>query len=264
MATALITGATAGIGAAFARRLAADGFDLVLVARDERRLRVAADELAAQHRTNVEVLVADLADPEACDRVGDRLADPMAPIAILVNNAGFATKGSFASVDLADEQSMLDVLVRAPMRLTHAALPGMIERENGAVINVSSVASFLASGTYSAAKAWVTVFSESIDSEVRGTGVRVLALCPGYTHTEFHDRAGFDMSAVPEWMWLDADDVVAGAMRAVRAGRLISVPGFQYKVLATMARYAPRPVVRRIGSGSRVNPLAIRHRDDSV
>ncbi|MEI7778343.1 MAG: SDR family oxidoreductase [Actinomycetes bacterium] len=260
MATALITGATAGIGAAFARRLAADGFDLVLVARDVDRLETTATDLQARHRIAVEVLPADLSDLEACDRVGARLADMARPIDVLVNNAGFATKGSFVSVDLTAEQNMLDVLVRATMRLTHAALPAMIERGTGSVINVSSVASFIASGTYSAAKAWVTVFSESIDAELRGTGVRVTALCPGYTHTEFHDRAGLEMGSLPEWLWLDADDVVAAGLKSVRRGRPVSVPGVQYKVLAALARYSPRPLVRRIGSGSSVNPMANRAR----
>ena len=261
MATALITGASSGIGAAFARRLAADGFDLVLVARDAGRLTQAARDLGASHKVRVEVLAADLADLAACDVVSARLSDESRPIDLLINNAGFATKGAFSTVALDREQALLDVLVRAPMRLTHAALPGMIKRCGGMVINVSSVASFLASGTYSAAKAWLTVFSESVDAQLRGTGVHVCALCPGYVRTDFHERGGFDMTGVPEWMWLDADSVVAAALRDARAGRKISVPGIQYKVLSTVARGIPRPLVRRIGAGVRVNPMAGRSKE---
>ncbi|MBI1378880.1 MAG: SDR family NAD(P)-dependent oxidoreductase [Frankiales bacterium] len=245
MTTALVTGATAGIGAEFARQLAARGDDLVLVARDVERLTAYADELGRAHRVRVEVLPADLTDRTALAAVADRLADDARPVDLLVNNAGFGVNQSFVGGDLDAEQAMLDVLVTATMRLTHAALPGMVGRGTGGVINVSSVAGFIAGGSYSAAKAWTTVFSESVDRQLHGTGVRVMALCPGFTHTEFHQRGGMDVSHLPDWMWLDAPDLVRGALADFGRGKPVSVPGAQYKVLSTLARYLPRPVVRR-------------------
>ena len=189
----MITGATAGIGLAFARSLAAAGHDLVLNARDAQRLEQVADDLRKVARIDVEILVADLSDREQCRAVEARLSDPHRPIEILINNAGFGINETFVDSSIDDEQRLLDVLVTAVMRLTHAAVPGMLARGSGAVINVSSVAGWIPSGTYSAAKSWVTVFSESLSAELAGTGVHVTAVCPGYTHTEFHQRA-----AIPE------------------------------------------------------------------
>lgn len=246
MTTALITGGTAGIGAEFARQLAARGDDLVLVARDAERLAAFAAELEARYRVVVEVLVADLTDREQLARVEDRLRDTSRPVDLLVNNAGFGVNQLFVDGDLDAEQRMLDVLVTAVMRLSHAALPGMVGRGTGGVINVSSVASFIAGGTYSAAKSWVTVFSESVDRQLGGTGVTVTALCPGFTHTEFHQRAEMDVDHLPDWLWLDAPDVVRAALADFGRGRPVSVPGAQYKALSMVARYAPRPLVRRL------------------
>lgn len=245
MTTVLITGATAGIGAEFAGQVAARGDDLVLVARDEARLSAYAEDLSARHRVRCEVLTADLADREQLAAVERRLRDPARPIGLLVNNAGFSVNQPFVDGDLESEQAMLDVLVTAVLRLTHAALPGMVARGTGGVINVSSVASFIAGGTYSAAKSWVTVFSESVDRQVGHTGVGVMALCPGFTRTEFHQRGDIDVSHLPDWMWLDAPDVVRRALRDFERGRPVSVPGGQYKALSTLARYLPRPLVRR-------------------
>lgn len=245
MTTALITGGTTGIGAEFARQLAARGDDLVLVARDAERLRAYADELATTYRVGVETLPADHSDRAQLAVVEERLRDAARPIDLLVNNAGFGVNQLFVDGDLDAEQQMLDVLVTAVMRLSHAALPGMVGRGTGGVINVSSVASFIAGGTYSAAKSWVTVFSESIDRQVRGTGVTVTALCPGFTHTEFHQRAEMDVDHLPDWLWLDAPDVVRAALADFGHGRPVSVPGAQYKALSTLARYLPRPIVRR-------------------
>jgi len=245
MTTALITGATAGIGAEFARQLAARGDDLVLVARDEARLAAYADELSERHRVRCDVLVADLADREQLSSVERRLRDDTRPIDLLVNNAGFSVNQSFLGGDLDAEQQMLDVLVTAVMRLTHAALPGMVGRGTGGVINVSSVAGFIAGGSYSAAKSYATVLSESVDRQLSGTGVRVMALCPGFTHTEFHERGGIDVSHLPDWMWLDAPQLVSAALADFRRGKAVSIPGGQYKTLMTLARYAPRPWVRR-------------------
>lgn len=245
MTTSLVTGATAGIGAEFARQLAARGHDLVLVARDRERLDALAAELSARHRVRCEVLPADLTDRAQLAAVEERLRDRAAPVDLLVNNAGFGVNQLFVDGDLDGEQRMLDVLVTAVMRLTHAALPGMVARGTGGVINVSSVASFIAGGTYSAAKAWATVFSESVDRQLAGTGVAVMALCPGFTHTEFHQRAEMDVDHLPDWMWLDAPALVSSALRDFARGKPVSVPGAQYKVLSTVARYAPRPLVRR-------------------
>ena len=247
MGTAVITGGTSGIGLEFARTLASRGHDICLVARDKQRLEQVADELRA-HRVNVEVLVADLSDRAGMAVAEQRLADPDRPVEILVNNAGFGAPQRFANGDLDVEQRMLDVLVTATMRLTRAALPGMVARGTGAVLNVSSVAGWITGGTYSAAKAWVTVFSESLSVELAGTGVHVTAVCPGYTHTEFHQRAGMEMESVSGWMWLDTQEVVDQALRDVRKGKPISVAGTQYKALSLVAQYLPRPLVRSIGS----------------
>jgi short-subunit dehydrogenase len=245
MGTALITGATSGIGLAFARTLARRGHDIVLVARDRERLDLVAAELRG-YRVQVDVIAADLADRSQLAIVEERLRTQ--PVEILVNNAGFGVLQGFSTGDLEAEQQMLDVLVTAVMRLTHAALPGMVARGSGAVINVSSVAGWITGGTYSAAKAWVTVFSESLSIELAGTGVHVTAVCPGFTHTEFHQRASMETEGIPEWMWLDTQEVVDRALVDVRKGRPVSVAGKQYKALSLAAQYLPRPLVRAIGS----------------
>ncbi len=245
MATALITGATAGIGATFAERIAADGHALVLVARDVRRLQAAAERLRERHGVVVEVLGADLATIDGCAAVERRLGDVDAPVDLLVNNAGYGLATPFLATDPADDERLLDVLVRAVLRLTHAALPGMVARRRGAVVNVSSVASFVPTGTYGAAKSWVTSFTESLAGELEGTGVRVQALCPGFTRTEFHQRAGITRAA-PSWLWLDVDTVVDTSLRDLRAGRVVSVPALRYRLITTAARHLPRDVVRRM------------------
>lgn len=244
MSTALVTGASAGIGRSFAERLARDGTDLVVVARDRARLEELARGLRAQHGVEVEVLVADLADREATGLVCDRLADRDRPVDLLVNNAGLGQRRPFLDNELAAEEAALDVMVRAVMLTSHAAGVAMRERGRGAIINVSSVASFIANGTYSAAKSFVTVFSEGLASELSGTGVTVTALCPGFTRTEFHQRARMQVSALPAGLWLDADDVVQQALADAAAGKVVSVPGAQWKVLATVVRTLPRPLAR--------------------
>jgi short-subunit dehydrogenase len=245
MPTALVTGATAGIGAEFARQLAAQGHDLVLVARDQDRLDLAAAELKHRFGGAVEVLPADLADRDQCARVEARLAAVDRPVDLLVNNAGFGTGRRFTRSRLDDEERQLDVLVRAVLRLSHAAVPGMVERGHGGVVNVSSMAAWLPAGTYAAAKAWVTTFSEGLDAELAGTGVRVVAVAPGFTRTEFHARAGMDMAGVPDWLWLDADQVVRAALAALGTRRTVVVPGRQYRLLAGLARHAPSRLVAR-------------------
>lgn len=256
MTTALITGPTAGIGRAFATGLVSRGMDVVLVSRDADRLHALAADLRLQSPRNdlqVEVLPADLADRNQLLAVADRLQDPTRPIEVLVNNAGFGLTSRFTKSDAEDEQRLLDVLVTAVMRLSHAAVPGMVERGHGLILNVSSVAGWITGSTYSAAKSWVTVFTEGLAQDLAGTGVRAVAVCPGYVRTEFHDRAGMDVAAVPEWMWLDADDVVNKALRDAERGRVISVTGTQYRVMATLLQHAPRPLIRR-ASSSRGRP----------
>lgn len=252
MATALVTGATAGIGLSIARQLAGHGHDLILVARDVERLHETADGIRRQFNVEAECLPADLADTAAVDVVAARVADEARPVDWLVNNAGFGVRAPFDHSDLADEQAMLDVLVTAPMRLTHAALPGMLARGRGRILIVSSMASFLPSGTYSAAKAWATVFAESLSAQFRHQGVHVTALCPGYTHTEFHERAEMDVSGISERLWLDADAVAESGLLACEQGRAVAVPGLVYKGLFLLTAVLPRPMLRRAlrqGSG---------------
>jgi hypothetical protein len=204
-----------------------------------------ADQLRGRHGVIVEVLAADLGTDAACQAVTARLTDSSRPIEILVNNAGFGVNQPFVGGDLAREEAMLDVLVRAVLRLTHAVLPGMVQRGTGSVINVSSVAGWLPMGTYSAAKSWVTVFSESLAAELSGTGVSVTAVCPGFTHTEFHDRAQMRADMYPEWMWLDAPTVARDGLAAALAGRSVNVPSHRYQAMSLVTRYLPRPIVRK-------------------
>ncbi len=247
MATALITGATAGIGAAYAKLLAKEGFDLVLVARDLPRLKGVAKELSKLYKIKAETIKVDLTKPAQLAKVEKRLANNSKPIEVLINNAGFGLKDSFLVSNLAKEQELLDVLVTAPMRLSHAVLPGMIKRNSGSIVNVSSVASFIAGGTYSAAKSYLTVFSEYLHTELRDTNIKVSALCPGFTRTEFHARGKMKMSGLPDYMWTAVDQVVAKSWRYVKAGKVICIPGWQYMLLSSIARIAPRPLVRKLG-----------------
>ena len=242
--TALVTGASAGIGREFARELAVRGHDLVLVARDAARLEELATELMGSHGVHVEVLVADLSDRSALGRVAERLSDEARPVGVLVNNAGYGLKGSFLRNDVADEERMFDVLTRAVLVLSHASARAMAARGSGSIINVSSVAGWLASGTYSAAKSWVTVFTEGLSSELAGSGVTATALCPGFTRTEFQQRAGIGTPG-PGFLWLDAQRLVRDCLDDVDRGRVVSVPGAQYKAIAALLRVAPRPLLRR-------------------
>ena len=246
MSTALVTGSTAGIGHAFCRELAERGHDLVIVARNRARLENVSDTLRAQHSINVEILAADLSKRPQLMRVAKRLADRDRPIDILVNNAGFGMSKGFLAGDLADEEAMLDVLCRAVLVLSHAGALAMKDRGRGAIINVSSVASFVPMGTYAAAKSWCTAFTETLAYELQGSGVSATALCPGFTQTEFHQRVDLDMSRLPSAMWLEADRVVRDALDDVKAGKVISIPGVQYKVIAGIAQLAPRGLVRAL------------------
>jgi len=235
--TALVTGATAGIGLSFARQLAGRGHDLVLVARDPARLDTVAVELRDAYGVAVEVLRADLADRTELGRVEARLRDASRPVELLVNNAGFGLKGRFLDNDVDTEQSMIDVMVTAVMRLSHAALGEMVERGRGGVINVSSVAAYLPRGTYAATKAWVNSVSAWAANEYRPHGVRVMALCPGFTKTDFHER--MDVRRGTGVMWLDPDVLVRRALTDYDRGRALSIPGVHYRAIATLTRLVP-------------------------
>lgn len=252
--TALVTGATSGIGAAFARRLAAEGSRLVLVARDADRLEGTAEQLRSAHGVDVEVLPADLTDRAASAVVEARLAEG---VDLLVNNAGTGLRGRFWETPLADQEQMLTLNCTAVLRLSHAALGAMVPRGRGGIVVVSSVAGFApgARGPYGATKAWATGFAESLAGQLAGTGVRVSVVAPGFVRTEFHGRAGLDMSRVPGPMWLSADDVAADALRDHRAGKVVSIPGLQYKAIVTAARLVPGPVSRRVTEAFRRRAL---------
>lgn len=249
MPTALVTGASAGIGAEFARQLAASGHDLILVARDLVRLDAGRASLVAEFGVDVEVLPADLATDTGCEAVAERITDAQRPVAVLINNAGFGMYERFGMAELADEERQLDLNVRAVLRLTHAAVRAMTGRGAGRIINVSSVAGFVPRGgnaTYSASKAWVTMFSEALAVQLAGSGVAITAVCPGFTHTEFHERANADMSRVPARMWLDAKTVVSEGLADSAKGRPVSVPSRRYKMLVSVTRTMPRPLLRKI------------------
>lgn len=247
MARALVTGATAGIGRAFAQRLAEAGWNLVLVARDAQRLDEAARELR-RYAVDVDVLAADLGEDKGLTAVERRLADDGEPVDMLVNNAGFAIKRRFLRTSVEDEDRMLRVLVRAVLRLTHVGVQAMARRGRGVVINVSSVAGFVPQSTYNAAKAYVIALTESVATELSGTGVHILVVCPGYTHTEFHERADIDKAKIPAPLWLDVDQVVDGAFEDLRRGVVISVPSLRYKVISALSRKGPRGIVTAFSS----------------
>jgi uncharacterized protein len=243
--TALVTGPTAGLGRLFAERLAGRGYNLVLVARDEGRLKELADELEASYGVSVEVLPADLVDRVQLATVEARLADPDRPVDLLVNNAGFGLKRRFLDNTVEQEQALLDVLVVAPMRLCHAALGPMVARGSGGIINVSSVAGFQPRGSYSAAKGYLNRFGEWAAHEYADKGVRVMTLCPGFMRTEFHQRMDVGRDAVPKILWLDADRVVDEALADFDRGKAVSVPSKRYKVIVGVSRHVPASVLQR-------------------
>ncbi|MBI5542854.1 MAG: SDR family oxidoreductase [Deltaproteobacteria bacterium] len=248
---ALVTGASAGIGECFARELARRGHDLLLVARGLERLSILARELRAQHGAAVEVLAADLGRLEDLERVEERAAGAE-NLSLLVNNAGFGLGKDFLEADADAHEAMIRVHLIASVRLARAALPGMVGRRRGAVINLASVAGFLPRGgsvTYGATKGFLTFFTEALAVELRGTGVKVQALCPGLTHTEFHRRAQMDVSRKPGWLWMDAEEVVQSSLRCLERGRVVCVPGLKNRLFVALSRVVPRAllgaVVRR-------------------
>lgn len=244
---ALITGASSGIGATFARQLAARGCDLILVARREERLQALAAELVAAHGAQCEVLPADLTLEADVVRVSERIA-AVPRLDYLINNAGFGTKGKYFHADLAGQVNMHRVHVLAIVQLTHAALKRMVAQESGAVINVASVAGFTlsAGGTsYSATKHWLNVFTEGLYLELRSSRspVKVQALCPGFTYSEFHDVIEMDRSVVPKSWWMSADLVVAESLQGLDRGKLFVIPGFRYRWLVRLLSLVPRRMI---------------------
>lgn len=253
MTTALITGAGAGLGAEFAEQLAARGHDLVLVSRTRSDLEAVAERVRSAYGVRTEVLPADLSDPAGLERVARRIASPgaegpsaLGEIDLLVNNAGYGLRSSFLRSDVAAEEHMLDLLCRATLVLSHAAGRSMRGRGRGAIVNVSSVAAFVPGGTYAAAKAWVVTFTESLALELAGTGVTATVVCPGFTHTRFHQRAEMNMSSLPALAWLEAAEVVRQGLSDARRGRVVSVPSRRYTALSTLIDVLPRTAVRTV------------------
>jgi len=245
---ALVTGASAGIGAAFAARLARDKYDLIIVARDRERLEELARQLRAAHHVEVEPLPADLTDPAQL-RIVETVIGGDEHLGLLVNNAGFGTVGRFSGLDPDREEAEIRLNIIALARLARAALPGMIARESGAIINVSSMAAFQPApynATYGATKAYVNSFTEALHEELRGTGVRVQALCPGFTRTEFQERAGVDVSGIPSFAWMSAEAVVDASLAGLERGVLICIPGVSNRVVATLTSALPRSLSRRV------------------
>lgn len=246
---ALVTGASSGIGKLFAEFLASQGYDLVITARDTSRLNELAQELNAKSNCNIEVLTADLSTEHGINLIEKRLI--AGDVEVLINNAGYGLKKAFSKSDLQDEIMILKVLCEAPMRFAHAVLPSMIEKNNGIIINVSSVAAWIAGGHYSAMKSYLMVLSESLYTELAKTEVKVCSLAPGFTHTEFHERGQMKMDSLPNFMWLDAKSVVAKAWNDAKAGKAISIPGAQYRAIYLLTRFVPRTWVRKGGMSFR-------------
>ncbi|MDR0366750.1 MAG: SDR family oxidoreductase [Bifidobacteriaceae bacterium] len=246
MGTALITGASAGLGEEFAWQLATVRHNLVLVARDSERLEQLAAKIRSAAGVRVEVLPADLSKERDLGHVTARLRQTEAPVGLLVNNAGFGLRQQFLDSSIKDLTAMEKVMIHAVMVLSHAAARAMVERGRGAILNVSSVAAYLTSGIYSADKAWVKTFTEGLAVELHGTGVTATALLPGLTRTEFHARAGLDYLSYPSFVWLDSSDVVSRALADVRRGAVLSTPSFRYGIAGQLARLLPRFIVRAL------------------
>ena len=250
--TAVVTGSTAGLGAAFARQLAGQGYDLILVARDADRLRTQADALSSKYGIATTVLVADLVTDDGVGAVQERLSDMRNPVHLLVNNAGHGLASEFLESDLDAERDLLRLHVQTTMELTHTAARAMVRRRAGRIINVASVAGFTPTGTYSAAKSWVINFSKALHQQLAGDGVTVTALCPGLVRTEFHKRSGISIKGAAKRMWLDADDVVRQGLAVNAQGSAVCVPSRSYQVLTAATRFMPDSVVhwavnRRMG-----------------
>lgn len=243
MATALITGASSGIGREFAWQLATAGHNLILVARSATKLNSIAWQLRAATNVQVEVLAADLTVAAEVEDVAARLQDQAHPVSLLVNNAGLAP-GRFLANDFCAHDAALTLMVRTPMRLSHAAAQAMVARGVGAIVNVGSVAGVMTTGVYSAHKAWVQVFSESLAGELRGTGVQVMALRPGPVKTGFFPPGAAAYETFPKGSWIDIERLVSDALADLRTGRVLSTPTLRYSFAAGLLRLLPRTLVR--------------------
>ncbi|MDQ1436036.1 MAG: uncharacterized protein QOF59_2852 [Actinomycetota bacterium] len=244
---ALITGASVGIGEQFARQLAERGHDLVLVARDVTRLEALAKEIEGGSGAHAEVLAADLTDADQLASVEARVGT----VDVLVNNAGFGTFGPFHTLDVDIETREINLNIIALVRLTHAAASSMAERGRGGILNVSSLASFQpgpSNATYSATKAFVTSFTEAVHEELKGTGVSVTVLCPGFTHTEFQERANAPAGDVPGFMWQEAPEVARAGLDGLEKNRAVVIPGTANKVMGNLSAVTPHAITRRIGA----------------
>lgn len=257
-ARALVTGSTSGLGLEFAWQLAGTGHDLVLVARNEQRLEAIAEHIRDAHQVEVEVLGADLADRRALDRVARRLTDPVQPVDLLVNNAGYGAHGRFLEIDIEEHEHQLDTLIRGVLVLSHAAARAMTQRRRGAILNVSSLAGYTSAGIYAASKSWVTVFTEALATELQGTGVTATALLPGFVRTEFHERAAINVEGLPRVTWLKAPFVVQRALQDAAKGQVISIPSLKYRTAGELSRVAPRSLVRRLSGPAWAQRLAVR------
>jgi short-subunit dehydrogenase len=246
---ALVTGASSGIGEAFARLLAERGHDLVLVARDQGRLDALAKGLEVAQGAHVEVLSADLTDPVQLQSVEDRVHDRAAPVEVVVNNAGFGTFGAFHTLDLDGEVREVQLNVVALVRLTHAAAVEMTGRGRGGILNVSSLAGYQPgpmNATYAATKAYITSFTEAVHEELKGTGVAVTVLCPGFTRTGFQATANVPASGVPGFMWQEADEVARAGLDALARNHATALPGLLNKTLGTFTQMSPTALTRRL------------------
>jgi uncharacterized protein len=246
MSTALITGGTSGIGAAFARTLAERGDDLVLVARNADRLSEMATDLKERYAISVETITADLAVRDDVIGIAERLTSAEQPIETLINNAGFGVRTKLTDPDTTPHEHAIDVMIRAVLMLSAAAGRTMRQRGAGTIINVSSTAGFVTMGAYSAIKTWVTSYTEGLANELHGSGVKVTALCPGWVRTEFHERANIHVGSIPEFMWLAADRVVAECLDDAAAGKVISIPSKRYAVMMTIAEHLPHRLMRAV------------------
>jgi uncharacterized protein len=244
---ALVTGTTSGIGKSFCTLLATEGYNLVLVSRNLPRMESQARSLETAYKISVEIIQADLADVSQVETVATRCADTARPIEVLVNNAGFGINSDFSTSLIGSQLDLINCMVTTPMRLTHAVIAPMETLKKGLIINVSSVAGFMAGSTYCSAKSWLNVFTQSIYSELKSKGIQIHAICPGFTKTEFHSRCAQDVSGVPDFVWLSPDKVAEIAWKSVRNGRVLSIPGIQYKFLVYLHQYAPSFVVRNYG-----------------
>src|SRR5690625_2978874 len=243
---ALVTGGTYGIGLSFAQALAGRGLDLILVARSADRLAATAAELTEQYRVKVDTITADLATTEGLEQIAQRLEQDTDPVQVLINNAGHGIHTPLTTEDMSVHQAAVDLMISSVLILGGRAGRAMRRRASGVIVNVGSVAGLLPMGGYSAIKAWVNTFSESLGVELRGSGVQVTTLVPGWVRTEFHDRAGIRTSSIPKQLWLDAQRAVTDCLADVDKGKVESIPSKRYKLIAFFLRRAPRTLVHAI------------------